>query len=557
LIEHRHGRSEIGIEYIRQAIALRPDYDTFQLNLGTIYHETDRLDEAMACFHEAARLNPANAMTYYNMATSLLRLDRCFEAADHCRRAIQLRPDYVEAYNNLGLALQGQGQLAEAQAQFEHALRLKPGFGEGYLNLGNVLRFAGRRTEAIRVLQHLVRLSPHSSSAYSSLGAALFDDQQLDVAVEAFREALRLDTTNAEAIANLGSALGHQGHFDQAIQYSTEALRLRPNDPMAHWNRALFWMATGDFEQGLPEMEWRLAYMPKRLKRDFTEDHWIGDDLSGRTILLHAEGGFGDALQMVRYVPMVQQRGGRVLVECHSEVKSLLRTVPGVSQIVARGVDPLPPFDVQCYFGSLPRIFNTRPSTIPASIPYLTVDPQRVAAYRQRVAADNASLRVGLVWSGCAKDTKVNNPNCRLEQFAPLAAAKNVVFYSLQKGPPAEEAKAPPRGMNLVDWTAELTDFAETGALMANLDLIISVDTSAVHLAGALGYPTWVALTYVPDFRWLLGREDSPWYPTLRLFRQPAVGNWTSVFERIGQELTRYAADFQRQSPAAAAARSD
>ena len=533
LIAHRSGRSDLAIEYIRQAIGLNPGYEGYHLNLGAVYQDTGQHVEAMACFREALRLKPDWATAYYNLATVLLSSGRVAEAEDNCRQAIRLQPNYAEAYNNLGITLQTQGNLLEAQAQFEQALRLKPDFVNAYANLGNLLRLTGRRTEAIQACQLAVRLDPNSLSANSSLGAALFDDLQLDAAIASFREAVRINGAHAESLANLGAALGHRRQIDEAIYYSTEALRLQPDYPMAHWNRAIHWLATGNFEQGWPEMEWRLEFMAERLKREFPQKRWTGGDPSGQTILLHSEGGFGDGLQLVRYAPLVQQRGGRVILECPSELKSLFQSVAGVTQVVARATEPLPTFDVQCPLASLPLAFGTTLPTIPASIPYLVVDPQRIAAFRDRVMTDKTALRVGLVWSGSAKDTRVNNPNCTLEHFSPLADVKNVVFYSLQKGPAAEEARSPPRGMNLVDLTAELTDFADTGALIANLDLVISVDTSVVHLAGALGYPAWVVLAYVPDFRWLLDRDDSPWYPTLRLFRQPALGDWTIVFQRV------------------------
>ena len=509
------------------------------LTLAIGHHQAGRFAEAEQICRQILEIAPNHSDARNLLGLIAHRSGRSDLAIEYIRQAIGLNPGYEGYHLNLGAVYQDLGRLDEAMACFCEALRLRPDFTNAYSNLGKALRLAGRTAEAVRVCQQAVRLVPHSSAAHSNLGSALFDNQQLDAAIASFREAVRLKNTNAEALSNLGAALGQHRQMDEAIYYSTEALRLQPDNATAHWNRAISWMATGNFEQGWPELEWRLEFMPKRLKRDFAQERWTGADLSGRTILLHAEGGFGDALQGVRYLPQVQQRGGRVILECQPELKSLLRSVGGVTQVVSRGAESLPLFDVQCPLSSLPLAFGTTLQTIPASIPYLTVDPQRIAAFRDRITTDKTALRVGLVWSGNATDTRVNNKNCRLEQFAPLADVKNVVFYNLQKGPQAEEARSPPRGMTLVDLTADLTDFAETGALIANLDLVISVDTSVVHLAGALGYPAWVVLAYVPDFRWLLDRDDSPWYPTLRLFRQPTLGDWASVFQRLAAELRK------------------
>jgi hypothetical protein len=274
------------------------------------------------------------------------------------------------------------------------------------------------------------------------------------------------------------------------------------------------------------------------LRRDFSEPRWDGADLAGRTILLYTEGGFGDALQFVRYARLVAQRGGIVFLECQPELRDLFGSVAGVTRLLSRG-EPLPPFDVHSPLQSLPLALGTNLQSIPNSVPYLVADPDRIAVWRRQLLADGPGFRVGLVWSGSPKNLPAHNPNQTLANFSPWAGIKGVVFYSLQKGIPEAEARNPPRGLNLIDYSRRLVDFADTAALVTCLDLVISVDTSVAHLAGALGRPAWVMLTTLPDFRWLLNRDDSPWYPSVRLFRQTERDDWSSVVQRVAAELQR------------------
>jgi hypothetical protein len=340
---------------------------------------------------------------------------------------------------------------------------------------------------------------------------------------------------------NLAAVLIHDSRFEEALEFHDRGLHVDPGSAYLHWSRALAWLTLGDFERGWPEFEWRLKWNPKKLARDFAQPQWDGSGLAGRTILIHAEGGFGDVLQFVRFAPWVKRCGGRVVLECQPELVSLLESVEGIDEVVARGRAPLPAFDVHCALQSLPAVLRLRFEQIPASIPYLAVDAEGIAAARKRVEGDGARLRVGLVWSGSAKPQRINNPNLTLSAFASLAEVPGVVFYGLQKGEPAREAMKPPAGAKFVDVGASLADFAETAAFVEALDLVITVDTSTAHLAAALGRPVWVLLAYSPDFRWLLDRTDSPWYPTMRLFRQSELGDWASVFAQVTGALRQLA----------------
>jgi hypothetical protein len=289
----------------------------------------------------------------------------------------------------------------------------------------------------------------------------------------------------------------------------------------------------GEFEEGWKEFEWRLRVPQMRLARDFPQPRWTGREARGKTILLFAEGGFGDALHFIRYAPLVAARGATVLLECQAELLPLLSRVRGISAVFARG-ERLPAFDWQTPLQSLPLAFGTTLKTIPAEVPYLSAPPQRIAQWAKRLAGD-PSFKVGLAWAGSAEH---DARSCSLATFAPLAAIPDVTFYGLQKGPQANQPVPP--GLRLIQMGDELGDFADTAALVSNLDLVISVDTSVVHLAGGMGRPVWTLIPCDSDFRWLRNRTDSPWYPTMRLFRQPAGGPWGPAVESIAAALEKH-----------------
>jgi hypothetical protein len=329
--------------------------------------------------------------------------------------------------------------------------------------------------------------------------------------------------------------LGALGRTDEAIATYRRAIAIDPNHGGAHNNLALTLLSRGDFEEGWREHEWRWTVEPnKRYRPNFAQPLWDGSDLNGQRILVHAEQGFGDAMQFARYVPLIQQRGGRVIVQCQTELVRLFKTLAGVEEFLARG-DALPDFEVHCPFSTLPLAFRTTVDTIPAEFPYLRPEGELSTQWRKRVP--EGVLKVGLVWG--ARPFPSPGRSVPLSTFAPFGDVEGVWYCSLQKGDPARETRTPPAGLTLTDWTDELHDFTDTAALIGNLDLVISIDTSIIHLAGAIGKPVWVPLLHVPDWRWMLGREDSPWYPTVRLFRQPVRGDWATPIRRIVEELQK------------------
>jgi hypothetical protein len=302
-----------------------------------------------------------------------------------------------------------------------------------------------------------------------------------------------------------------------------------------HWGYSLILLTVGDFKNGWEEFEWRLRAPELGFHRGFSQPQWDGSNFPGKTLLLHAEGGFGDAIHFVRYVPLVSQRGGTIVLECRPELASLMTQVPGIQRVIPKG-ETLPAFDFHIPLQSLPRIFQTTLETIPASVPYLGALEVKARYWQDRVrAAPGPKLKVGLVWAGSNTNSPEDQRSRSLETFAPLASIPGIQFYSLQKGP--EAVQPVPEGLSLVSYADELRDFTDTAGLVANLDLVISVDTSVVHLAGAMAKPVWTLVPAKCDFRWLLGREDSPWYPTVRLFRQKKGDKWNVVVGKIAEEL--------------------
>jgi hypothetical protein len=378
------------------------------------------------------------------------------------------------------------------------------------------------------------------AEAHNNLANAFHLQDDLAQAASHYQEALRLRPDYPEAHSNLALVLVGQAKLDAAEEHYRRALELKPDLAGVHWNRSLLWLLRGDFERGWPEYEWRRRAIPEFTTRPFPQPLWDGSAFVGRTLLLIAEQGLGDALHFVRYIPWVKERGGTVIVECLPELLRILAGVQGIDRLVSRG-SPLPPFDVQMPLMSLPRVFETSLPNIPASVPYLRTDLKLVAHWRRRVAPSTYS--VGMAWQGSPTYRYDRQRSIPLACFASLAQVQGVRLFSLQKGPGREQLLALHySGSRFVFDLDENLDetagpFIDTAAVMTHLDLIISSDTAIPHLAGALGIPVWVPLPYVPNWRWLLEREDSPWYPTMRLFRQSRPGRWEDVFERMAEEL--------------------
>jgi Flp pilus assembly protein TadD len=446
--------------------------------------------------------------------------------------------DQAEALVREALAHGAAGRGDEAERLLYRALALAPASAEIHNNLGNALRAAGKLEGAIAAYRSALALAPGLAEAQFNLGLALLKNGDAAGATRCFRDAIAARPGFADAYLNLGFLLEEAGDSAGAIDAYRGAVALDPGAVEPHVNLGMQLLLEGRYAEGWREYEWRLRY-PEYGGADLAAlgKRWDGGALEGRAVLLDAEQGYGDALQFLRYAPLVAERGGKVIVRCAPELAAVAASAPGVSAVVERGA-PLAAFDAYCPLPSLPLVFGTTLESIPAQVPYLHADPAKAAQWKARLAAGGNGLRVGLVWASQSQHRTAAAKSLALAELAPLAGIPGLRLYSLQKGEAARQAA----GMRIEDLGSELADFSDTAAVAENLDLVISVDTAVAHLAGALGRPTWTLLKRAPDWRWLLAREDSPWYPTMRLFRQKTAADWRPVVNEVSAALRGLAA---------------
>ncbi len=462
------------------------------------------------------------------------------------RRAIQLEPGSFQAYNNLGTLFASVGDYETALTFFNAALALNSGLAEIHNNLGNVQLARKDISAAIASYREAIHLEPDAAIHHNHLGNALRQAGDLTDAEHAFERALALHPDYAEASVNLGFALAEQGKFASVEAHYRRALQQKPGLALAHVNLSQHLLRRGELTEGWREAEWRWQWpqFPSPARK-FLEPQWRGESLGWKTILLHAEQGLGDTLQMLRYVPLLAEQGARIVLELPPELLSLSTCLAGVTQVLARG-EALPPFDCHCPLMSLPLAFSTTLATIPSQTPYLAIPRKQRPAWLGPV--EPSRLQVGLVWAGNPKNTVDPRRSLPLAELGPLFEVEGVAIYSLQRvGASGEVASS---GLAFTRSLPESGDFAETASALEHLDLVITVDTAVAHLAGALGRDVWILLPYVADWRWLLDREDSPWYPSARLFRQSEPNRWSSVVQTLADCLSKLVA----QHDAAAAA---
>ncbi|MGH8687901.1 MAG: tetratricopeptide repeat protein, partial [Burkholderiales bacterium] len=446
-------------------------------------------------------------------------------------------PAYVK-----GRLLQQAGRLAESEACYREAVASDPAHARAYNNLGSVLHMQGRLDDALAAYRRALDLDPSLPQANQNYASIVRDAGALERAAEEYRRAVLANPGDALALNDLGNTLRELGRHEESLEVFARALAIDPDLAQAHFSRSFVRLLCGDYAGGWKDYEWRwkIPAFNSPVRR-FALPLWDGRPRPRGTILLHAEQGLGDTLQFARYAALVAERCGTVVLESQPELAQLMRSVPGVGHVVARG-DALPPFDAHAPLTSLPALFGTTLERIPWNGPYVRADPARAAQWDLAADAGNARLKVGLVWAGRPQQWDDRKRSLTLEQLAPLADAESVAFFSLQIGAAALQAASPPAGMRLLDLTSRIADFSDTAALVSRLDLVITVDTSVAHLAGAMGAPAWVMVAHAPDWRYHLEREDMPWYPTMRLFRQERDGDWAGAIARVAAALRARAA---------------
>ena len=539
------GRFAEAVASFDQAIALTPQCVEAHNYRGMALLGLQRSAEALASFERALSLRPDSAELHNNRGNALRHLQRFAEALASFERAIALQPGLTPAYNNRGLVLQALGRYREAADSYQRALALQPQFAEAYNNLGTVQSELGQPAEALTSCSRALQLQPGMPGVHGNLGNALRDLERPEEALAQYDLALREAPQDAHNHCHRGNALFDLKRIPEAIACYQRAIELQPQHAQAHFNESLCLLLSGDFARGLPLYEWRKQLKPTAA-RAISGPDWLGEgEVAGRTLFVYADQALGDTLQFCRYAKLAEERGARVVFAVQPQLCELLTGLSPTMQIVAPGEAAAGGYDHHCALMSLPLALRTTLADIPAAVPYLYADPRRVAQWRQRIGAHG--FRIGIVWQGSRNRIDVGR-SVPLEMFARLAAIPGVRLISLQKDARLRSASQ--------DLPLEVLDepfdtgpqaFLDSAAVMSQLDLVITCDTALAHLAGALGRPTWVALKHVPDWRWLLERADTPWYPGMRLFRQSRRGDWDGVFAAIHEELALLAA--RRDSP--------
>ncbi len=537
-----HVKREIGkwdeaTAHYREVVRLRPRAPEGHFYLAGVLRHLHQLNEAVHYYRECLKLSPDWVEAHHDLGLTLSALGKTNEAEACYREALQRDPKHASSLNNLGVIQEARGDYQEAAASFTRSLETRPDSAETLSNLGVALAGLGKQDEAAEAYQKALRLNPDFADAHNNLGNVLRDQGKLDLAIHHFEEALRLKPDYAEAYNNLGIVRVQQGNTREALASYDRALSLRPDYPDARRNRGLSLLVSGEFEKGWPEYEFRWNGKSP-VPRNFKQPRWDGSNLAGRTILLHWEQGLGDTINFIRYALLVKQLDGRVLFECQRPLARLLKGCLGVDELIVEG-SPLPDFDVQAPLLSVPGILRTRIETIPVVVPYLFPEVSALKHWREALK-HLKGFRIGIVWQGNPGHKYDRLRSVTLRHFDEVARIPGVRLISLQKGPGTEQLDADDLPFKVTELGRYVMDFTDTAAIVKQLDLVITCDTSVAHLAGALNVPVWVALPFAPDWRWLREREDSPWYPSMRLFRQKERGQWDEVFARINAELAEY-----------------
>jgi tetratricopeptide (TPR) repeat protein len=549
----RLGRREEAIASYDRASRLKPDLAEAHFHRGNAQSDLGRHEAAIASYESALRITPRAAEILNNRGNSLRSLRRYTEAIESYDRAIAVTPQIAELHFNRGLALDELSRYEAALSSYDRAIAIRPGYAEAHLSRGNALKRLRQPEAALASYARAIELKPAYAEAHCNRGNVQSELGNVDAALASYDAAISIAPGYADAHCNRGNLLGDMMRFEEALLSFDRAISADPGYAQARFCKSLVSLLLGDWVNGWRDFEWRWRNehcASSREKRAFIQPLWLGEQpLEGRTILLHGEQGLGDIIQFCRYATLVAGRGGRVILEAPRALANLLRSLPGVAQVVVYG-ETLPSFDYYCPLLSLPLAFGTTPATIPARVPYLRGSEARAKYWRDKLGG-RARPRVGLVWSGGFRPDQPELWAVNRRRNMPLAEMMSLLhpgleYYSLQKGEPAESELAQLKadgwsGPELIDFTGELHDFEDTAALIEQLDLVISVDTSTAHLAGALGKPVWILNRFDTCWRWFLDRSDTPWYPTARIYRQERANDWRGVVDRVHADLAQYA----------------
>ena len=530
------GKLDEAIEAYNKALSLKPDHAKAYNNMGNALQEQGKLDEAMASFNKALAIKSDYAEAYNNMGTVLKDQGKLEKAIASYNKALSLKPDYAKAYNNMGVTLQEQGKLDEAIEAYKMALAIKSEYAEAYNNMGTVLKDQGKLDEAIEAYKMALAIEPDYTDAHNNMGNVLKDQGKLDEAIEAYKMALAIEPDYAEAYNNMGVTLKEQGKLEKAITSYNKALSLKPDYAEAYYNMGNAYNLKGEIQKGLELFEYRFKKqkVPTRAPRE--KLHWNGSEpIKGKEFLVYEEQGLGDIIQFCRYLPTLVKQGAKVTFKVTQKLHAILQTMDSGVTLSTTDADE-GQIDFEAPLMSLPHLFKTHLKTIPSMNPYLYANHGRTKTWGERLHTDR--FKIGICWQGSKSKIDIGR-SFPLSLFEGISKAPNVELISLHKGEGEHQIKDISFDLTTLgaDFDADQDAFLDTAAVMMNCDLIITSDTAIAHLAGALGCQTWVALKHVPDWRWMLDRSDSPWYPTMTLYRQKNPGDWACVFEAINRNL--------------------
>jgi Flp pilus assembly protein TadD len=529
-------------DLLRRAIAVNPAVAAYHEHLGAVYQSQGNMAEAAKSFHQVTTLTPGSANAYTNLAVLLHRMGRTRDAVDACRRAQAITPEDAKVHTNLAGMLYSCGDMAAAAVAGRRAVELDPTAVDAHRNLGQILRSQGEFDDAITAHRRAIELAPETGDLHYNLGIALDSSGDPTSAIAAFEAAVSLKPDYPEALNNLAISQISVGRLDLALEACRRCLEANPDHSRAHGTLAMILLGLGDYEGGFREYEWRwqIPSWPEA-PRDIPQPALTDMTIPAQTILVHAEQGYGDTIQFIRFASWLGlEYPGRVILECPTLFLRLFADIPGIDHMVERAT-ALPAFDVHAPLLSLPWLFGVTVGTVSTGEPYLAADPALVASWCGRMGDDDAALKVGLVWGSNVENMVGAQKSIPLEQLRSLLAVPGTRFFSLQVDDSAQEIAALGLTDTMIDLGTSFEDFADTAAVLPTLDLLISVDTAAAHLAGAIGTPVWTLLKFAPDWRWMLEREDSPWYPTMRLFRQHRLDDWVPVIEQVAIDLAALA----------------
>jgi tetratricopeptide (TPR) repeat protein len=529
-------RLEDALVSYEKAIAINPNYAEAYSNLGVALQKLCRFSEALACYEKAIAINPNYAEAYANLGNAFKILKRLDEAIASYDQAININPGYFEAYSNRGNVFQDLKCHDEAILSFNCAIAINPEYAEVYSNRGISLRDLNRLDEALASYERAIAINPNYVEAFSNRGIALQNLNRLNEALTSYDKAIAINPNYFEAHVNRGNVLKDLKQLDEALASYDRAIAINPFYAEGYWNKSVVKILNGDYLDGWKLYEWRWRKEPLiHFYRTYHQPLWLGEQLiDGKTLLIYPEQGYGDYIQFIRYIKLIEKLGALVILELPAELISIISSFKGNFSIIENG-NKLPDFDYHCPIMSLPLAFKTTIKTIPAEVPYLYASTDRKKKWQQQLGT-KIIPRVGLVWSGSINHKNDFNRSISFETFGPLFNLP-VEFHCLQKEIRTNDEIALESNSKIIIHTDLLIDFSDTAALIETMDLVISVDTSVSHLAGALGKPVWILLPYAPDYRWMLDKNDTPWYPTAQLFRQSKIGDWVSLINQIRDEL--------------------